>query len=76
MPPVRAASAAITRYILRKVRATGAVEPMGPWAMGHLDLQNIVSSEKNSKTDQMWFFYDLPPKVTYIPTPLTNDSSG
>ena len=48
-----AASAAITRYILRKVRATGAVELMGPWAMGHLALLNFASLEANGKTDQM-----------------------
>ena len=23
-----------------------------------------------AKTNQMWFFYDWPPKVIYIPTPL------
>ena len=53
----RTASAAITRYILRKVRATGAVEPMGPWAMGHLALLNFASSKTYGKTDQMWFYY-------------------
>ena len=46
----RTASAAITRYILRKVRATGAAEPMGLWAMGHLALLNFAPLE----TSQVW----------------------
>ena len=55
VPPVRTASAAITRYILRKVRAIGAAKSMGN---GRIDPLNFASSKTNGKNYplSMWFY--------------------
>ena len=40
---------------------------------GHLPpLKFCLFSNKGGKNDQLWFFYDWPTNITFIPTPLLN----